>query len=287
MCRASLLPCGGLGYLLQHKLASVLENPGPGGTYPHNWYIEAEEVPVSLPNGDETRVDLLLRHGPEKKSPWRAVIESKRSSKDFKRWVFFGQTSRYPSPSFRKYYIEYATLRETWNQSDQSEPPMIHSLKDYDALAECDVFDYGIEARIDRDRKASATNAIEDALRQVTLGQAGIAGHLRRTRELHFRLIPVVATTAELYAANFSCDNVLLDSGTINAADLSVQSRDWLAVNYRISDVISQMSRFSTNLSSDIGAHLSLWQVRTVFIVRATHIQQFLQWLGTTFCFRP
>src|SRR4051794_3832474 len=79
------------GYLLQHRLASVLEGQEPDGTFPHKWYIEAVEVPVSISTGRETRVDLVLRYDPRKNSPWRVVMESKRSSRDFKRWVFFGQ----------------------------------------------------------------------------------------------------------------------------------------------------------------------------------------------------
>ena len=279
------------GYLLQHKLANVVQSKGPDGRYSHNWHIEAEEVPVSIPGGRETRVDLLLRHGPvrpgqERQNPWRVVLEAKRSSRDFKRWVFFGQTNRHPGPSKNQYYFERADLAGMWNQSEQKDPPMTHRLDSRTSASECEVFDFGVEVKIERPEKgkpASATVAIEDALYQVTLGQAGIAAHLRRAKELEFRLIPVVVTTAELYTAQFHNDRVSLDRGTIESADLTLQPKDWLAVNYRVSDVICQTSQFSTNVSADIAARLVSFQVRTVFIVQTTHIQTFLAWLGCEF----
>jgi hypothetical protein len=275
------------GYLLQHKIANVLETPDTDGKFPHGWEIEAEEIPVSLPNQLETRVDLLLRHGPQKQSPWRAVVESKRSSPDYKRWVFFGQTDRHPMPSHRKYYVERADFMG--GSTAGAELPMTHSLHPQDASSECEVFDYYLEARIEppqRNQRASATIAIEDALYQVTLGQAGLAKHFRHARVLNFRLLPVVVTTAEVYAARFQIDRVSLDRGDIKPTDLAMQSRNWLAVNYRISDLISQQSGFTTNLADDIGAHLTLRQVRTVFVTRATHIQPFLVWLGKEFASR-
>jgi hypothetical protein len=274
------------GYLFQHKLANVFESKNQNGTYPHNWYIEAEEVPVSVLDARETRIDLILRYGPQGKSPWRIVIESKRSSRDFKRWVFFGQTDRHPGPGRNKYYFERADLSQGWNQSEQPNPPMTHRLDSRAADSECEVYDFGVEAKIERPtagKPASATSAIEDALYQVTLGQAGLAAHLRRTRELYFRLIPVVVTTAELFDAQFQNEQVSLDRGMIEAAHLKLNPRNWLAVNYRVSDVICRASQFSTNLANDIAAHLVLWQVRTVFVVQATQVQSFLVWLGKEF----
>jgi len=47
------------------------------------------------------------------------------------------------------------------------------------ALPKIARLDFGVEARIEppanRDKRVSATDAIEDALRQVTLGQTGLA----------------------------------------------------------------------------------------------------------------
>src|SRR4051812_33000278 len=89
------------GFLLQQKLAHVLTTPGSAGEFPHAWHIEGEEIPVSLPNGMETKIDILLGHAPKEKNPWRVILESKRSAPEYKRWIFFGQTDRDLMPTHR------------------------------------------------------------------------------------------------------------------------------------------------------------------------------------------
>src|SRR6266542_1012568 len=243
------------GYLLHSKLVEVLQSPGKHGISPHGWYVDATEVPVHLQDGKETRIDLVLRHGPALRSPWRGVLECKRSARGYKRWVFFGQTDRSRGPSGRIYYVELAQLNGMWDQ--KGEPPMSHRVDSSNASAECPVFDYGVEARIDRPgsgKRASATDAIEDAFQQVTLGQAGLAIRLRRAHELNFRLLPVVVTTAELMSAYFSTDKVSLDRGMIEPKDLKLEPRQWLAVNYRINDLTCEFSGITTNHTTDLAA---------------------------------
>lgn len=272
------------GYLFQHRVIQVLQSPEADGASAHNWYVEAEEVPVSLPTGHETRIDLVLRYGLQLDSPWRAVLECKRSARDYKRWVFFGEADRRRGPSRHSYYVELADLRGSWNH--QGEPPMMHRVESGRASPDCPVFDYGVEVRMDRPgsgKRASATDAIEGAFQQVTLAQAGLALRLRSAHELAFRLLPVVVTTAELMSADFSVGRVSLGRGTLEAPDLTLKPRSWLAINYRVNDVICQLSGLTTNRTSDLAADLAARQVRTVFVVQAAHIQQFLAWLGIQF----
>ncbi len=271
------------GYLFHHKIVDVLE-AGRRGKFSHNWYVEASEVPVSLPNEKETRIDLVLRHGPQLGKPWRVILECKRSARDYKRWIFFGQTDRSRGPSPRSYHVELADLRGMWDY--KGEPPLSHRVESTVASKDCPVFDYGVEARIDRPnsgKRASATDAIEDAFQQVTLGQAGFALRLRAAHELTFRLLPVVVTTAELMSAHFSTDRVSLERGMIAPKDLKLEPRQWLAVNYRINDVTCQFSGVTTNRTTDLAADLAARQVRTVFVAQAEHIQEFLSWLEEFF----
>jgi hypothetical protein len=273
------------GYLLQQKIAEVLQTPDGSGQFTHHWYVEAEEVPVSLPTGKETRMDLVLRHGPQLGNPWRVVLECKRSARDYKRWVFFGDLDRRRGPSRDSYYVELADLKGSWDH--QGDPPMLHRVETVRASPDCQVFDYGVEAMINRperkDKKVSATVAIEDAFQQVTLGQAGLAHRLRNAHELQFRLLPVVVTTADLVVAHFTTAKVSLDRGMIDSKHLKLEPKKWLAVNYRINDSICLWSGVTTNRTTDLAADLAARQVRTVFVVQAEHVQQFLVWLGVSF----
>jgi hypothetical protein len=271
------------GYLFHHKIVQVLQPPTGRENSKHEWAVEASEVPVSLPNGNETRVDIVLRHRRQKDSPWRVVVECKRAAREYKRWVFFADNKYDEGPSPNCYYTEYARLRDSWD--GQGEPVMTHYAEVIGAAAECPVFDFGVEARIEppnRDKRASATDAIEDAFRQVTLGQTGLAYKLRRACALTIRLIPVVVTTAELMSAHFDADKISLDGGKIEPNDLKLEPRKWLAVNYRISDVVSQYSGFTGSRTTSIAQQLGS-QVRTVFVVQALHVQPFLEWLEKYF----
>lgn len=272
------------GYLLHHKVVDVLRSDDKKAIFRHSWNIEASEVPVSLPNGDETRIDLVLRYGAQGHRPWRVVVECKRSARDYKSWAFFGGTRWSQGSSPRHFYVERADLAGTWNH--QGDPPLNHGVETRVASRECPIFDYGIEVRINRpgsNQKSSATTAIEDAFQQVTLGQAGLALRLRAAHALNFRLLPVVVTTADLMSAEFSVDRVSLNHGMIEARDLRLQSRHWLAVNYRINDVVCRYSGVSTNRTTDLAADIGARQVRTVFVAQAAHIQQFLAWLENAF----
>jgi len=268
------------GYLFQHKLTANLLAHEASKSAQHNWQLEAVEVPVSLPNGDETRIDIVLRHGRDS-VPVQAVIECKRSARDYKRWVFFAQSEIAHTPSPKNYYAEKAHLSGAWNH--EGEPNVVHSIDPKPASPECPVFDYGIEAKLNWDKRVSATDAIEDAFQQVTLGQAGLGLRLRKAHILNFRILPVVATTAELMSADFDAENVSLDRGAIDAKDIKISPRKWLAVNFRINQAISASVPTGLHNKISLAADLTLRQVRTIFVVQSEHIQEFLAWLEKIF----
>jgi hypothetical protein len=272
------------GYLFHHKVLDVLHTARQESRSGHNWVIDASEVPVSLPNDKETRIDIVLRHGGEEAVPWRVVLECKRAARDYKRWVFFADDDPSSGPSMNNYYFERAHLVGSWDHRD--EPNMWHGVEQKAVSKICPVFAYGIEVRLDRpgnNKKCSATEAIEEAFQQVTLGQTGLALKLRSACTLNFQLLPVVLTTAELMSVDFDTKRVSLEHGTLDQRDLKIKPRKWLAVNYRISDVVGRHSRFTAPASRSIVTTLNSRQVRTVFVVQAAHIQPFLSWLEQTF----
>jgi hypothetical protein len=243
------------GYLLQHRILDVIHTNSRADQWGDTCAVEAFEVPVSLPNHDETRVDIVLKHK-KAGSPWRVVVECKRAAPDYKRWVFFAQNQIGGGPSPNYYYFEHANLAGTWCQNTEPEPKMSHRLDSRAAASSCPAYDFGVEARLNRvenPKRVSATDSIEGALHQVTLGQAGLALKLRAAHELTINLIPVVVTTAVLTAADFNPQRVSLSHGLIEPKDLKLQPRKWLAVNYRASDVICQYSTSQWGIMSARG----------------------------------
>lgn len=272
------------GYLFHHKVLNVLLPASSPATANLPWHVEASEVPVSLPSGDETRIDLVLRLGKVENSPWRVVMECKRAAREFKHWVFFGNTTWRRGPSPNTYYIQRADLHSGWN--NQGKPPLLHRVDTCPATSDCPVYDYGVEVRLNRkgsNDKSSATEAIENSFQQVTLGQAGLALRLWSACELNFRFLPVVVTTANLMSARIPVEKVSLDYGKIEPADLQLEPRNWLAVNFRVNDGVCQQTQITTHARTALAEDLAARQVRTVFVVQSAHIQPFLIWLDSVF----
>jgi hypothetical protein len=275
------------GFLFQHRIIEELATLNTHSGPRHNWITEAVEVPVSLPNEAETRIDLVLRHQGSGQSPWYGVVECKRLTKDYKRWVFFATSMQRRSPWSGAYYVEHGDLSRTWD--NQGQAPMSHRIDQSPAPNGHEAFEFYLEARIERPgtgKLVSATTAIEDAFQQVTLGQAGLAQRLRLTNVLKFRLLPIVVTTAEIMSARYDFSKVSLAHGKIDPNDLSLEARPWVAVNFRINDVVCEYSGLTTNRSQDIGADVTARQVRTIFVVEAGRLHEFLSWLAHLFgCF--
>src|SRR5579859_3952014 len=136
------------GYLFQQKIIDVLHAPETSGPVLHKWKIEAPEVPVALPNGDETRIDLVLRPGAGGPRPWHIVMECKRAARDYKLWIFFGtaQAPRGPFPD--GYYVETANV--VGPHIHGTEMTMDHRVERFPTSTGCPVFDYGLESRLNR-----------------------------------------------------------------------------------------------------------------------------------------
>jgi hypothetical protein len=292
------------GYLLHHKVASALRASNQDRRVLHNWRVESCELPVSLPDGNETRVDILLRHRGSPGIPWRVVLECKRAARDYKRWVFFGEctdksllsrahyrvaradlaTREMSRDPYGNYQVARTDLAGAWD--NKGEPELWHSLESRAATDDCRIFDFGVEARLDRPgsgKRASATDAIEDAFQQVTLGQAGLVLRLVKMRVLNFRLVPVVLTTAELLSAQFDLSRIALDRGVINEKEIRLKPLKWLAVNYPVSDLVCQYSGIATIRPDSAETDLMALRTWTVFVVQAEYIQTFLAWLEKTF----
>ena len=145
-------------------------------------------------------------------------------------------------------------------------------------------YNFYLESRLERPtsgKRISATEAIEESFQQVSLGQAGLSRRLREMKKLSFRIAAVVVTTADLQAVEFSPESVSLDRGLVTADQLKLHSVNWLAVNYRINDSIARQVGLTTNSGRDVAEDVLSRHLRTIFVVRSTQINPFLDWFGS------
>ncbi len=272
------------GFLFQQRILEEIQAP-LHGALAHRWQVRAVEYPVSVGNDRDTRVDVVLTDGTFGQACWHLVLECKRSHPDYKRWVFFDPT---PREAIRGdcYFVETADLGGTWAPHERPEPPMTHRIDARPAGDQCGIYNFYVETRLERPnsgKKASATDAIEDAFQQVTLGQAGLGRRLREMHNLKFRTVPVVVTTADILAADFSPTDVSLGRGDLRAEHLKLSQKPWVAVNYRINDTLVRHGSITSNIGRDVAEDVFCRHLRTIFIVQAQKISSFLAWFERDF----
>jgi hypothetical protein len=109
-------------------------------------------------------------------------------------------------------------------------------------------------------------------------GQSGLMAKFESTgNSAETRSIPVVVTTAELLEAGFDPRDVSLETGTIDAAKVTVAPMDYCAVNYRADDSLALPNLTPDERSVGFNDLINA-QIRTIFVVRATAINAFLNW---------
>jgi len=265
------------GFLFAQMLRSHITFDRPGrGSPQQQWQCLASEYAVTAPDGSQTRIDLVLRH--QKHRGNFACVECKRAHPQYKQWIFFDRERGSGGQEAPNIFLESlnATKRPPVEGSSA-----LHGMTRSACPSSCLVFNLYLEVAIDRQRKASHTDTMEEAFVQVTRGQAGfMAKQLGFTGEPYLTAIPVVVTTAQLFEARFDEAAVSLDTGMIQPVDLKLTPVDFCAVNYHANDSLAVRSPFSPPCQS-IEDDIAYWQARTVFVVQSNAVSRFLDWLGT------
>ena len=266
------------GFIFQNRISDLFLAEKSG-----NWRIAATELPVSLgPLHDETRVDIVLeRHSSVANATWHIAVECKRALPDFKTWLFFDDTPRVQQVPAHCLFMQAATLASSWDGN--GEPPLTKRVIQYELPQNLPLplFNFYLEARENapsRGGGVSSTKTIEDAFYQVTLGTVGLSRKLPRIQKSEFRVVPVVVTTAEIFAADFAPAQVSVARGEIASEDLKLRPLDWLCVNYSVSDKVAAFAALTTHPGRSLSDQLSQHSLRSVFVVRAPQLKNFLLW---------
>lgn len=262
------------GYLFQQR---ILEELTVAKDCP--WQPVAVEFPVSFgaPGSYESRIDAVLKH--TSTGPWHLLLECKRANPDYKQWVFFDDVNRVTPSEKNSVFIQRANLAGSWDYTGL--PPLTKRNSVLPALEDCPVFNFYLETRMERPgsgRKVSATEAIETSFRQLSVGLVGLSLLLHQQRLTDFALLPIVVTSAEIFAARFDPESVSLSHGYVEAKDLELDARDWVAVNYRIDESVSRFAEMTGGLGTTLREALMYRYLRTVFVVRADRLTKFLTW---------
>jgi hypothetical protein len=238
------------------------------------WRIHAREYPVTAADGSQTRIDLLLRHANAR--GLHLCLECKRADPRFKQWVVFDPVS--PNADISDFFFEaFSTSRRPITPESGAHHGLVRQPK----TIQFPIFHSYLETIVNREKKAGHTETIEDAMMQVIRGQTGLVAKLMHFQE-DFRVaaVPVVVTTAQLVKADFQTNSIALHDGTIQSADLTLQPLGFCAVNYHPNDKLATRTKFTPEPHS-IEMDMQNFQTRTVFVVQASAIREFLTWANT------
>jgi hypothetical protein len=157
-------------------------------------------------------------------------------------------------------------------------------------------FHIGLELKLkdasgDRQPKGvTGTGAIEDAATQVTLCLNGIIEFFKgmpppTRNQAVMTFIPVIITTAQLLSTTADITEYDFENGELSHESVPVEEQKWLFYQYPTSPGLRHtipVAKPESDISSmpDLGKSLEASYLRTVAVVQARHIAEFLGWFG-------
>lgn len=240
--------------------------------------VVATELPVSYGRFD-TRIDILLRMI-QMSSIELMVFECKRVNPKYGVWCF--ARSPRPFPGYTEGQLAIAAVRKPDDGDVDIEtrghtycPNCYHIgfvMKSDSAI--------GDAHPVSNDR-----DSIEMACSQVCLGTAGLVQGLidgdylpHSEHVTSFHVLPIIVTTAKLYATNVDLSETEISTGKIELSEGDVDEKPWIVYQYMLSPSrILQVNR-THGRSSDVIDSMSGDAVRSVIIVNAESMGSFTQW---------
>ena len=263
------------GFLFAQLIREQICNRLPDQSDPQrSWEFVEQEYPVTAVDDSQTRIDLILRH--RITSNVYISLECKRPNRKYKTWLFF---DRLVNPMF---YLE--TFDQLPRPNMISPMPRQEIRRTAAGAEDCAVFNYYLEAAIKRGSDtASSTEAIEKSFRQLIAGHTGLMKKLKSFEPTpeYCRTIPVLVTTADLFEADFHAKNINLATGTIDSNHVKLNPQEFCAVNYRADDTLSMRSHLVNSNKKDVASDIAEFQTRTVFVVNARAVTNYLNWAGS------
>lgn len=266
-----------LGFAFQFRVAAEIEQMRAKKLM-DPWQLVGTEVPVAL-GALHTRIDLVLE---KKAAPdWTrfVAIECKRVNPKFGRWCF--AKSPYPYPEYAAGQLAVEGVRLGSGDHVEIET------RGGDYSQQCYHVGFALkmkDARGDASPVANDQDAIEAACGQVCLGASGLTralldrGYMGASGGCRgFFVLPMIVTTATLYATNVSLADADLATGAIDMDENAVQELPWLVYQYMQSPsrVISD-GRIHERPDEILG-HVAGDALRSVAVVNACHMDKFFR----------
>jgi hypothetical protein len=264
------------GYLFRESCEHALKNSEKDT----GWEVKTSEYPVTL-EGQDTRVDIVLRSKISSSPELYALIECKRADPTYIYWVFGSPGLPRGDALCSALGVECREYRSD-QQPYQVNRPLLQlhfEVVTYDAIN-------WLEARRGSRGRSSTPQNIENAFGQVLRGVGGFAQEqIDQHRKSHalFKIffIPVVVTTASLYVANYELSNIDLCTGKISQDKVLFgpqgqppEEKRWVLVHYGSGENVAPKS-IPDNYHGVDPAELQKHKIRSIFVVNSQSLVSF------------
>lgn len=240
-----------------------------------SWVFEAAEVPVSV-GAEDTRIDFILKRHPG--PPFYLLAECKRSNPAISNWCF----ARAPYVHRNRYAAAEPLLLERLYPPANGRPSKSYCFP-FRATAgtnPCHIA-FDVKSKQKGDRHDSGRGAIEKAASQIMRGLNGFVNllpdHPGMLKEQPTAFLPVIFTTAKLWLSDVDLASADLLSGEVDLTAAELRRVKWVAYHYHLTQGIKH-SRWRGNEPEEIPALMDLDFIRTIFIVSADGVDEFLSW---------
>lgn len=235
------------------------------------WRFPVTEFPVEV-RGCQTRIDIIFRH--RRPGLW-LICECKRANPALRDWCFLKAPYTNRGTLAGQVYADCLV----WSGSGPAPSVQVSRLHSSDRI-------YHLAAEIKGKEKGessgSGRGAIEEAVAQALRGQNGLvqflSSHERANSLGVVKLLPVVITTANLWASNADIANADLATGKLDKAGEQLNPIDWLWYHYPQSPGLKHTLTTSPSEGDDDVLIEALYSefVRPVAVVSASGLPAFL-----------
>ncbi len=285
-CRKSLNTHGyTFQYAVLRRLHQLANQKKPLGDFTPTWAFKSTEFPVEV-RGSGTRIDFVLQRQRNKGgagvSAYYMLAECKRANPAYSDWCFVRAPYTFFAEKHGHVVLDRARLVDNKNI-------LVEPVEHYMGGEKYAAYHIAIEVKgtTEGDRHGSPKGkGIEEAVTQVMRGLNGMLEFLALYPSLFgtsgqsITLVPVIFTTAQLWASDVDLGAGDLYSGNIDISQLPLRQEPWLLYQYNLSPGLKHTLPTAGkdswyNAMSNI---IEREYVRTIAIVSATGIEDFLNW---------
>jgi hypothetical protein len=244
------------------------------------WIFEASEFPVEV-QGSNTKIDFILSHCPHGGLYGFLVAECKRTNPSFSEWFF----AKAP-------YVRRGRSSDTLNVecARWADPDVLTSVGTLPSSG--DIYHIALEAKTNSQGDTSGgRGAIESAATQVLRGMNGLIECIAKKENIgvieeSFHpafFVPVIFTTARLWATDADIGKADLESGKVDLASDKVERKPWLWLQYHMSPTLKhsverdESAAGPSFLKGTLSYLLKHEYSRTIAIVGTDGIDSFLR----------